>query len=134
MLGPNHLEVAHVLSNLGMLYDDLGRYAEARPIYERVVAIREATLGSSHPDVANILINLASLYHHQGRYAEAVPLYRRSLDIRRAELGPEHSDTSLALENLILACELLFALPDVVQEQRSITAPESMAMLCRLSP
>ena len=117
-----------------MLYDDLGRFKEARPVYERVLAIREATLGSSHPDVANVLINLASLYHHQERYAEAIPLYRRSLDIRTAEFGPEHSDTSLALENLILACELLFALPYVAEEQQSITAPEALAMLCRLSP
>ncbi len=126
--------MAHVLSNLGILYDDLGRYTEARPVYERVLAIREATLGPSHPDIASILINLASLYYHQNQYAEAVPLYRRSLDIRKAELGPEHPDTSLAQENLILACELLLAQPEEARQRQSGIATESAAVLCRLSP
>ena len=117
-----------------MLYDDLDRYIEARSVYERVLAIRETVLGLGHPDVADALINLASLYHHQELYAEAIPLYRRSLDIRKVEFGPEHSDTGLALENLILACELFFALPYIAQEQQSITAPESMTVLCRPSP
>ena len=110
------------------------RYIEARSVYERVLAIRETALGLNHPDVADALINLASLYHHQGLYTEAIPLYRRSLDIRKVEFGPEHSDTGFALEDLILACELFFALPRTVQEQQSITASESMAILCRPSP
>ena len=39
-----------------------GRYAEAEPLYERALAIREKALGPDHPDVATSLNNLAVLY------------------------------------------------------------------------
>jgi hypothetical protein len=33
VLGPDHLDVALSLSNLGVLYDKEGRYADAEPLY-----------------------------------------------------------------------------------------------------
>jgi hypothetical protein len=48
-----------------------GRYSDAVPIAQRVLAIREKTLGRDHPDVALSLNNLAALYDSQGRYADA---------------------------------------------------------------
>ena len=64
-----------------------GKYAEAEPLYQRSLAIREKALGKDHPDVATSLNNLAALYHNQGKYAEAEPLYQRSLAIWEKALG-----------------------------------------------
>ena len=38
--------------NLANLYMDMGRYAEAEPLYRRSLEIREKQLGGDHPAVA----------------------------------------------------------------------------------
>jgi hypothetical protein len=45
----------------------MGKYAEAIPLAQRVLAIRENALGPHHPDVAGSLNKLALLYRNQGR-------------------------------------------------------------------
>ena len=69
-------------------------YAEAEPLHQRSLAIREKALGPDHPDVGTSLNNLAELYQAQGRYAEAEPLYQRSLAIREKALGPDHPESA----------------------------------------
>jgi tetratricopeptide (TPR) repeat protein len=51
-LGPAHLDTASSLNNLAWLYQQQGKYAEAQPLYQRALAIREQQLGPDHPDVA----------------------------------------------------------------------------------
>jgi tetratricopeptide (TPR) repeat protein len=77
-----------------------GRYAEAIPLAQQALAIREKALGPDHPDVAQSLNNLALLYLQQGRYAEAEPLLKRALAIREKALGPDHPDVAVSLINL----------------------------------
>src|SRR6516165_9350579 len=77
-----------------------GRYADAIPIAQQVLAIREKALGRDHPDVAQSLNNLAALYESEGRYAETEPLYQRSLAIREKALGREHPNVANTLINL----------------------------------
>ena len=67
-----------------------GKFADAVPLAQRALAIREKALGPDHPDVALALNNLAELYRNQGRYAEAEPLYKRALAIEEKALGPDH--------------------------------------------
>ena len=76
-----------------------GRYADAEPLYQRALAIREKVLGPEHPDVATSLNNLAALYHAQGRYADAEPLFQRALAIQEKALGPEHPDVATVRKN-----------------------------------
>ena len=78
-LGPEHPDVATSLNNLASLLKAQGSYAEARPLYERSLAIREKAFGSEHPKVAASLNNLALLLKAQGSYAEARPLYEQGL-------------------------------------------------------
>ncbi|MEH2379316.1 MAG: tetratricopeptide repeat protein, partial [Nostoc sp.] len=56
------------------LYNE-GKYSEAIPLAERMLAIHKQISGEEHPDVATSLNNLALLYKSQGRYADAEPLY-----------------------------------------------------------
>jgi CHAT domain-containing protein len=70
--------VATSLNNLASLYQDMGQYAEALPLYRRSLAIREKVHGPEHPAVAGSLNNLARLYQDMGQYADAMPLYTRA--------------------------------------------------------
>src|SRR5262249_49139824 len=66
-----------------------GRYAEAEPLLERGLAIREKALGPEHPDVGTSLNNLAALYFVQHNWAPAADFWRRSIaiTIRRTQRG-----------------------------------------------
>jgi CHAT domain-containing protein/tetratricopeptide (TPR) repeat protein len=77
-----------------------GKYSEAIPIAEQVLALREKALGPDHPDVAQSLNELARLYRIQGRFAEAEPLFKRSITIYEKALGPDHPRVGTALSNL----------------------------------
>jgi tetratricopeptide (TPR) repeat protein len=92
--------IARLLNQLALLYDSQGRYTQAKPLYERALAIREKILGPDHPDVAEGLNNLAALYYLQGQYAQAEPLYQRSLAIWEEALGVNHVNVALSLNNL----------------------------------
>jgi CHAT domain-containing protein/Tfp pilus assembly protein PilF len=92
--------VATSLNNLAILYQRKGRYAEAEPLHQRALTIREQALGPAHPDVASSLNNLAVLYEAQGRLAEAIPLVERALTIVEQALGPQHPEVATSLSNL----------------------------------
>lgn len=88
------------LSDLGFYLYTMGEYAEAEPLYQRSLAIREVVLRKDHPEVALGLNNLALLYVAQGKYAEAEPLYQRSLTIWERALGENHPNVATSLSNL----------------------------------
>jgi tetratricopeptide (TPR) repeat protein len=77
-----------------------GRYREARPLFEKVLAVRRKLLGEEHPDTASGYNNLAYILNVQGKYAEAAQTYRKALDIYRKALGEEHPDMALSYHNL----------------------------------
>jgi tetratricopeptide (TPR) repeat protein len=93
-------EAARLLNQAGFYLHERGRYTDAKPLYERTLAIREKALGPERPDVANSLNNLAALYKNQGQYAKTEPLYNRALVIWEKALGPEHPLVALSLNNL----------------------------------
>lgn len=80
----------------GDLYQ-AGRYAEALPLAQKALEIREKAFGPIHPDVAASLHNLALLYQAMGDHAKAEPLFRRSVEINEKIFGAEkkgEADTS----------------------------------------
>jgi CHAT domain-containing protein/Tfp pilus assembly protein PilF len=79
-----------------------GKFQEAIPLMERILALRERALGPHHPDVAESLNNLAILYQAQGAYTKAQPLLLRALDIREKALGAMHPDVAESLNELAL--------------------------------
>jgi hypothetical protein len=58
-----------------------GKYSQAIPVAQRLLADLEKAYGPDHRDVAASLNNLAMLYGSQGRDAEVEPLYKRSIAI-----------------------------------------------------
>jgi len=85
ILGQEHPDVASSLSNLAGLYKAQGDYEQAKPLYERALAIFEKVRGQGkgHPDVSfnisNLASNLAELHELLGNYAQAKYLYELSL-------------------------------------------------------
>jgi tetratricopeptide (TPR) repeat protein len=59
----------------------LAAYAQARPLFERALAIREKALGPEHPLTAQSLNNLAGLLRDQGELAAARPLFEADGDL-----------------------------------------------------
>ncbi len=89
-----------MLDALANIYAHLNRYAEAEPLFQRALAIREIVLGLDHPEVAYTLDEFATLFDSQGRYADAEPLYARSLAILKKALGQNHPHVAVSLNNL----------------------------------
>jgi tetratricopeptide (TPR) repeat protein len=94
------VEAADLLNQAAMYLFERALFAEAEPLFQRSLAVREKALGPEHPNVAQSLNNLAELYRSQGKYAEADPLYQRSLAINEKALGPEHPNVAQNLSNL----------------------------------
>jgi CHAT domain-containing protein/tetratricopeptide (TPR) repeat protein len=92
-------EVTRLVQQVVQLKNE-GKYSQAIPLAERLLAISEKVLGKEHPLVATSLNNLAQLYQAQGSYEKAEPLFVRSLAIREKVLGKEHPDVAQSLNNL----------------------------------
>ena len=56
--GPEHVEVATTLANLGNAYGDLGDAAKKKDHLERALRIEEAAFGPEHVRVTPTLANL----------------------------------------------------------------------------
>ena len=97
---PNSRDHAATLNNLAELYSDLGRDADAEPLYKRALVIMEKAVGADSSDITPEMGNLAAIYERQGRYAEAEPLFKRSLANCERALGPNHPDVGRSLNNL----------------------------------
>ena len=78
----------------------VGKFAEAIPFAQQVLAITEKALGPDDPNVATTLNNLALLCNNQRRYADAEPLFKRSLAIREKALGLDDLNVATTLNNL----------------------------------
>jgi tetratricopeptide (TPR) repeat protein len=63
--------------NLGDLYREQGRYADAEPLLKRSLTILERALRPNHSDVAIALNDLQGLYQQQGRYTDAGPVLKK---------------------------------------------------------
>ena len=65
--------------NLGNLYADQGKLAEAEQMYQRALQGYEKAWGPEHTSTLDTVNNLGNLYKHQGKLAEAEQMYQRAL-------------------------------------------------------
>src|SRR5271157_3811196 len=111
--GSEQPETVDTLDNLGFLFQKIGDYAKAEPLYREVLRIRQKVLlpedptsalsfnnALYQPAAAESLANLALLYKDMCEYSKAEPLYQEALRIQRKVLGAEHPETATTLNNL----------------------------------
>ncbi|HMG74238.1 MAG TPA: CHAT domain-containing tetratricopeptide repeat protein [Pyrinomonadaceae bacterium] len=79
-----------------------GRYEEAIPLAERILALVEEVMGPNAVEVASALNKLVDLHRGKRDYAGAAQLILRSLAIYEKALGPEHYNVGTTLNNLAL--------------------------------
>ncbi|KAH8595393.1 hypothetical protein B0O99DRAFT_155706 [Bisporella sp. PMI_857] len=98
MIADDGIEWAY--HQLGLLYADQGKLAEAQSIYERALAGKEKALGTEHTSTLDTVNNLGILYKAQGKLAKAQSMYERALAGYEKALGAEHTSTLVTVNNL----------------------------------
>jgi tetratricopeptide (TPR) repeat protein len=76
-LGPDHLDTATVMEQLGRAGRDPGETAKH---LEPCLTIRALMLGPSHPDTVRVQHFLGLCYQHLQQYDRAIPLLERSVE------------------------------------------------------
>jgi CHAT domain-containing protein/tetratricopeptide (TPR) repeat protein len=97
-LRPDEAYVGQVLSAMGLTLLDDGRYAEAEPIFQRLIAIAEKLRKPKY--MATALNGLAGVYGVQGRFTDAIPLAERALAERKRAVKADDPDLAAELVNL----------------------------------
>jgi CHAT domain-containing protein len=78
-LGRNNPEVANTLEPLGLLYGELGRYAEAEAVFKRALVLMEKNFGPNYPRYIATLRDFATLHLNSGHISEALDFSHKSL-------------------------------------------------------
>ena len=107
VFGADHMEVAADLIREAVLLEALGRYTEAVPVLERVVAIRLRNLGRDDAKTGDVMWRLARLLKRLGRYEEALAWNREELAVTEKRQGARHADTAASLEATAAALDRL---------------------------
>jgi tetratricopeptide (TPR) repeat protein len=93
-------ERAVLLSNLGMVQNKLGRYAEAENTLEKALQIWKALGQTEAEKYARTLNNLANVFLNQRRYAKAEEMFKEALTLFRNTSSESFTDIGLTLSNL----------------------------------
>lgn len=72
ILGENHPITLKTVSNLADLLRGMGRLVDAKALYMRALAAKEAALGENHLDSLGIAIIIADVLSDIGNYLEVV--------------------------------------------------------------
>ena len=78
-LGKDHPSVATTRADMGMVYSEQSKFADALREYEEALRIEMAALGKNHPEVATTRSNMASVYSKQSKLADALREYEEAL-------------------------------------------------------
>ena len=145
--GQENQESAALLSNLGMVYEKLGRYVEAEAALEKSLRIFRDLDDTAGQNYARALNNLANVHLSQKRYGRATEMLKDTLAIYRNSLPDNTRDIALVLNNLGLAslsqqqypqAERLFRESLDLQRRASDDSPElavtlnNVALVCKL--
>lgn len=92
--------LAIFLHQLGIFYQETGRLAEARPLYEQALAIDRRISPAETERTATYLTDIAALLRRDGDLAGAEALVLQGLAIRTRLLAPTHLHVSDSLNAL----------------------------------
>jgi serine/threonine-protein kinase len=99
-LGNRPLMQARMLEGMGRIYQNLGRFTDAKLALEHSLALRRANGGSESPEVATTLLQMASTLRTLGKYAAADSVAWQALRISEKVNGPADPATADAWQML----------------------------------
>ena len=100
LVGPDAIELAPSLRNLGNAMVPAGDYQGAVLLLQRAVSLRERARDNNDLSVADSLNDLARALIVGQRYEEAKQVLERALAIEESHLGPNHERAAVTLEQL----------------------------------
>ncbi|HZZ27930.1 MAG TPA: tetratricopeptide repeat protein [Pirellulales bacterium] len=100
LYGPEHVDVAKSLVDVGLSLFWDKKYAEAEALHKQALAIQKKLLGNEDPTIAVTLSHLADDLTNQGRMSEAQDLYRTALDMNRKLVGDDSLEVAKSLLDL----------------------------------
>jgi len=92
--GPEHLETANALSELGALHHEHGNHAEAQRCVRRALEIHRSELGADSLQATQDLHRLADLLEESGDNAGAMAEYERVLAMNERQVGVSRKDVA----------------------------------------
>ena len=98
--GPEHPNVAEIISNEGVLYTATSDWKKASYAFERAYAIRAAAYGKHHPVVAHSLLNLGYAQLQTQQFQASVASFERAVATMEAIYGPDSAEVARALTGL----------------------------------
>src|SRR5229473_3063922 len=99
-LGPNHPDVAAVLTTLGQIAFSQNRLNDAERDTSRAINIDESALGPDNLNTALARMQLGNLRNRQLREAEALDVYSRALDVFKKAHGQADIVVPVVLNNI----------------------------------
>jgi tetratricopeptide (TPR) repeat protein/tRNA A-37 threonylcarbamoyl transferase component Bud32 len=90
---------ARLMSTMGRVYDQLGLYDQALPLFTSALATRRRLLGEPQLDVAESLVGLGTVLWHKGEYDAARARLEEALAMRE-RLAPRSPLVADSLHNL----------------------------------
>ncbi|MCX4242552.1 serine/threonine-protein kinase [Paraliomyxa miuraensis] len=88
------------LAELGSALHDVGRYDEAKEVFDRTLGLAEQRYGPEHPRTIDALNNLGVMLLWQGRHHQSIAVLERGLDRAEAIWSAAHPQTRSLLINL----------------------------------
>ncbi|KAK0622435.1 hypothetical protein B0T14DRAFT_563886 [Immersiella caudata] len=101
-LGPesDDEELFDLITSLGHLYSDQGRFGDAMAAYQRVLEHHESTLGSDDYKTLLVVNDIGDVHWREGRLNEARIMCQRALRGHEKKLGADHVETLHIVHNL----------------------------------
>jgi len=99
-LGPNHIDVAYCLNNVGVSYSFLGNPKKSVEALLQALEIRRKILGNENLEVATTLNNLGNSYGRLGDNEKSIEYLLQALETRIKILGNEHKDVAASFNNI----------------------------------
>jgi tetratricopeptide (TPR) repeat protein len=87
--GPEHSDIAQILSDQGYVDQQKGRYADAETAYKRAIDIYTKARGEQHHLTVDVMKRLADLYRLMNKTGDAAATTQAVLNLQRSSLPPD---------------------------------------------
>ena len=99
---PSEEAAARILSNIAIVLNSQGKYAEALKLHKQALILYKRLHGKEHPEVGDTLDSIGTVYREQGRYVEALDHHKRALFMIKIFYGDVHPKIARILGNIAI--------------------------------